>query len=313
MNKPLLILFLFFGSIAFCQNLVPNPSFEEYDTCPTGISSAGDYQINHCLGWIAPSLATSDYFNECSVIANVPNAVFGYQYAYEGYGMLGILMSLDSGEVSYVEYIQAKLIQPLESDKTYEFSFRVNLANGSDYAVGSVGAWFTNTAVSSLSGTPMFSSLPNIQNVSGILSDTLNWMEVRGEFTATGGEEYITIGYYTDTLAPDTLRNNPQAAPVSIYSYYYIDGLELKEVEPEVIIPNVITPNGDGINESFDLLFTYTKVTILNRWGNNVWSNTGMQFWDGKSQDGNDVSEGVYFYVVETESKKYQGFVQVVR
>lgn len=292
---------------------MPNPSFEEYDTCPTGISSAGDYQINHCLGWTAPSLATSDYFNTCSAIANVPNAVFGYQYACEGDGMLGILMSLDSGQVSYVEYVQAKLTQPLKSGKTYEFSFQVNLANGSDYAVGSVGAWLTNTAVTSSSGTPMFSSLPSIQNSAGILSDTLGWMEVKGNYLAIGGEEYITIGYYTDTLAPDTLRNNPEAVPISIYSYYYIDGLELNEVVPEVIIPNVITPNGDGINEIFELSFPYTKVSVLNRWGNLVWSNSGIQFWDGKTQDGHDVSEGVYFYCIETESKKYQGFVQVVR
>lgn len=314
MNKPLLILFLIVGSFAFGQNLVPNPSFEEYDTCPTGISNPGDYQINHCLEWTAPTLATSDYFNSCATFGvNVPNSAFGYQNAYEGVGMLGILMSLDSGEVSYVEYVQAKLTQPLEYGKSYEFTFRVNLANGSDYAVGSVGAWFTNTAVTSSSGTVIFSSLPNIQNNSNILSDTLNWMEIKGEFNATGGEEYVTIGYYTDTLAPDTLRNNPQAVPVSIYSYYYIDGLELKEVVLDGIIPNVITPNADNINDAFELPFAYTKVTILNRWGNLVWKNSGTQLWNGKSQDGRDVSDGVYFYVIETESKTYKGFVQVVR
>lgn len=314
MNKPLLILFLIIGSFAFGQNLVPNPSFEEYDTCPTGISNVGDYQINHCLNWTAPTLATSDYFNSCSAFGvNVPNAAFGYQNAFDGQAFLGVMLLIQEGEPSYFEYVQAKLLQPLELGKTYEFSFHVNLANGSDYSVGSIGAWFTNTAISSSDGTPIFSSLPNIQNESGMLSDTINWMEIKGKFNAIGGEEYITIGYYTDTLAPDTLRNNPDAVPVAIYSYNYIDGLELNEVEPEIIIPNVITPNGDGVNESFELPFLYSKVTILNRWGNLVWSDTGTHFWEGKTLSGDEVSDGVYFYIIETESEKYQGFVQVVR
>lgn len=314
MNKPFYILFLFLASFSFSQNLVPNPSFEEYDTCPTGISNVGDYQINHCLNWTAPTLATSDYFNSCSGFGvNVPNAAFGYQNAFDGQGFLGVMLLIQEGEVSYFEYVQSKLVHPLEIGKTYEFSFHVNLANGSDYAVGSIGAWFTNASVSSSSGTPIFSSLPNVQNESGILSDTISWMEVKGKFNATGGEEYITIGYYTDTLSPDTLRNNPNAVPVAIYSYYYIDGLELKEVEEVVVIPNVFTPNGDGVNETFDLPFPYSKVTILNRWGNLVWYGSKGQSWDGKSQGGLNVSDGVYFYIVEAESKKYQGFVQVVR
>lgn len=314
MNKPLLILFLIFGSIALGQNLVPNPSFEEYDTCPTGVSTSWDSQIEKCNSWYAPSPGTSDYFNACnSSGANVPFAAFGYQYTFDGDGMLGILITIGEQEIPYYEYVQAKLGQQLAGGKTYEFSFHVNLANGSDYAVGSVGAWFTNTAVSSSNGAPIFSSLPNIQNVSGILSDTLNWMEIRGKFNAIGGEEYITIGFYTDTLAPDTLRNNPQAVPVSIYSYYYIDGLELKEVETEIVIPNVITPNGDGINEEFELSFPHTKVLILNRWGNIIWNDSNGIPWNGKSQDGKDVSEGTYFYIIETENQKYKGFVQVVR
>lgn len=316
MNKPLLILFLFFGSFAFSQNLVPNPGFEQYDTCPTGVSTSWDSQIEKCNSWYAPSAGTSDFFNSCSPIsggANVPNSAFGYQNSYDGDGMLGIILTIEEGELSYFEYVQAKLIQPLESGRTYEISFRVNLANGSDYAVGSVGAWLSNSTVTSLNWTPIFSATPSISNNTGILSDTTNWMEVKANYLSNGGEEYITIGYYTDTLSPDTLRINPIAVTTTIYSYYYIDGLELKEVEPEVIIPNVITPNGDGINDVFELSFPYSKVSILNRWGKLVWSNTGMQFWDGKTGDGNDVSEGVYFYVIETESKTYKGFVQVIR
>jgi gliding motility-associated-like protein len=314
LNKPLLILFIIIGSIAFGQNLVPNPSFEQYDTCPTAVSSIGDYQINHCTNWYAPSPGTSDYFNSCALVGvNVPNAAFGYQFPYDGQGFLGVMLLIQEGEPSYFEHVQSQLLSSLVQGSKYKFSFNVNLASGSDFAVGSFGAWFTNYAATSSSYQPIFNSLPQIQNTTGFIADTIGWTKIEGEFTASGGEEFITIGFYTDTLVPDTLRNNPEAVPIAIYSYYYIDGLVLTEVLEEIVVPNVITPNSDNVNDIFELPFSHSKVSILNRWGNLVWENTGMQFWNGKSQDGNDVSDGVYFYVIETESKTYKGFVQVVR
>ncbi len=316
MNKTFFILFILISIFGIGQNLVPNPSFEEYDTCPTGVSSTGDYQINHCTNWYTPSTGTSDYFNSCSPIsggANVPNNGFGYQNAFDGQGYVGVILLIQEGELSYFEYVQTKLLTPLKQGNKYKFSFNVNLANGSDFAVGSFGAWFTNSASNSSSYQPIFNSLPQIQNESGYISDTTGWKKIEGEFVAIGGEQYLTIGYYSDTLSPDTLRINISADPSVIYCNINIDYLELTEVVEEIVVPNVITPNGDNVNDVFELLFSYTKVTILNRWGNVVWNNSGKQFWDGKSQDGHDVSNGVYFYIIETENKKYQGFVQVVR
>lgn len=316
MNNSLLILFLIVGSFAFGQNFVPNPSFEEYDTCPTAVSSMGDYQINHCTNWYTPSTGTSDYFNGCSPIvggANVPYNGFGYQNALDGQGYVGVILLIQHGESSYFEYVQSQLTSSLIQGSKYKFSFNVNLANGSDFAVGSFGAWFTNSTSISPSYQPIFNSLPQIQNTSGFISDTADWTKIEGEFVALGGEQFLTFGYYSDTLNPDTLRINVLADPSVIYCNINIDDVQLIEVEETIVIPNVITPNGDNINDVFELPFSYSKVSLLNRWGNLIWENTGMQFWNGKSQDGNDVSDGVYFYVIETENKTYKGFVQVVR
>ena len=300
--------------MALGQNLVPNPNFEIYDTCPSGISIFGDMQIEHALGWYAPSTGTSDYYNSCNTTnVNVPNAVFGFQSAKDGNGFLGMMLLLENGELSYFEYVQAKLTKPLIQGYNYKFSFNVNLANGSDYALEKIGAWFTNNAVSSTNGQPLFTTSPQIENTLGFISDTVNWTKIEGEFMANGGEEFITIGYYSDTLNIDTLRNSVFADPTSIFSYYYIDRIELKEMESSIIIPNIITPNNDGMNDVFELNFSTESIVILNRWGQTVFiSNNDNSTWNGEF-NGKKVPDGTYYYVIKRKGKEYQGFVQVVR
>ena len=67
-------------------------------------------------------------------------------------------------------------------------------------------------------------------------------------------------------------------------------------------IPNVFTPNGDGVNEYFQLdfdVFDTYDFFILNRWGNVVargLDHQGNIMWDGMDEQGNPCSEGVYFY-----------------
>lgn len=68
---------------------------------------------------------------------------------------------------------------------------------------------------------------------------------------------------------------------------------------PIVSAPNIITANGDGINDVFQLnLINVAEVDlfILNRWGNVLYKTTGPNpIWDGKL-NGKESTEGVYFY-----------------
>ena len=83
------------------------------------------------------------------------------------------------------------------------------------------------------------------------------------------------------------------------------------------LVPNVITPNSDGINDLFEVanLPENTEVLILNRWGNVVFSSTNYQNnWDGKDTMGNELVNGVYTYKFTTESgKEGYGFVHLIR
>jgi len=75
-------------------------------------------------------------------------------------------------------------------------------------------------------------------------------------------------------------------------------------VVPGVEVPNAFSPNGDGRNDRvFIKGFGIAKISwrIYNRWGELVFfTNDYMQGWDGK-QNGKDLLQGVYHYVLEVE------------
>jgi gliding motility-associated-like protein len=81
--------------------------------------------------------------------------------------------------------------------------------------------------------------------------------------------------------------------------------------------PNVITPNGDGTNDLFEIqdLPENTELIILNRWGNVVFSTSNYQNnWDGKNTLGNELVDGVYTYKFTTKTgRSGHGFVHLVR
>jgi gliding motility-associated-like protein len=91
---------------------------------------------------------------------------------------------------------------------------------------------------------------------------------------------------------------------------------------PLVEAPNVFTPNGDDANDLFYLTTqnaTSIELTILNRWGNVLYSKEGMNpAWDGKSSGGALAEEGVYFYKYVVKGFNDQeveghGFLHLVR
>lgn len=84
-------------------------------------------------------------------------------------------------------------------------------------------------------------------------------------------------------------------------------------------MPNIITPNGDNINDVIDFgnyPFSSLSVTIFNRWGEKVYESV-----DPKNVWSPNVNDGVYFYTLqyridcaaETQAKSIAGFIQILR
>jgi len=93
------------------------------------------------------------------------------------------------------------------------------------------------------------------------------------------------------------------------------------EVDELYSIPNVFTPDGDGINDVFIIDNTCLKESVLeiyNRWGMKVYQTTSGG-WDGRATSGVQESDGTYYYIFKAVSllagKDYnsKGFVSLVR
>jgi gliding motility-associated-like protein len=79
----------------------------------------------------------------------------------------------------------------------------------------------------------------------------------------------------------------------------------------ELLIPNIFTPNGDGLNDVWEFQNVNNrslKVVIYNRWGAVIANWKGNQPWDGEN-----VPSGVYYYIVETEEETYRGTVSILK
>ena len=83
-------------------------------------------------------------------------------------------------------------------------------------------------------------------------------------------------------------------------------------------IPNTFTPNGDGLNDYFEIRglesFSEYRLTVFNRWGNEVYrSDRYRNDWNGGG-----LGEGTYYYALEIRlhsgrSEVFKGFVTIVR
>lgn len=86
-----------------------------------------------------------------------------------------------------------------------------------------------------------------------------------------------------------------------------------------LIIPNVITPNNDGVNDLFRIIGIDENydLTIFNRWGRKVKSFSPYKNdWDGTNEGGKNLSEGTYYYILENREDKsisYEGFLNLYR
>ncbi len=100
----------------------------------------------------------------------------------------------------------------------------------------------------------------------------------------------------------------------------------VEDCDKDLVIPNVITPNGDGANDRLVILnesrLQYT-LRIFDRWGTEVFTGTEESCWEGTRSKGTEyMSEqagpGVYYYYIDAvtrlgEKRRYTGAVQVIR
>jgi gliding motility-associated-like protein len=314
------------------QNLVLNPSFEDYTSCPNMRN-----QLSLCNYCHNPNLESPDYYNICSAaVVSVPNNWAGYQSARTGNAYVGFYaLSLSNSR----EYVTVSLSNTLIHDSCYMITFYISKSNFSNCAIANLQVYFSNDII-------FYNTLFNIQiqpsstfYSSKFFSDTLSWIKLESKYVANGDEKYLTIGNFYDDNSTERKVVFGDSLPTTIFqSYYYLDDVSVEKISchvppidtdtivisPALQLPTAFTPNHDGKNDLFRVLNKSYAVNnfvmkIFNRYGEEVFEsndiNTG---WDGTFKN-KDCEIGSYVYVltyeaIETKETKIQkGGVILIR
>ena len=90
-------------------------------------------------------------------------------------------------------------------------------------------------------------------------------------------------------------------------------------LEP-ISAPYMFSPNGDSNNDEWMIgglePYSSTQIFIYNRWGTLIREIENSNYWDGRNALGNDLPDGVYYYVIEAhlgeDSADLTGYVTVI-
>jgi hypothetical protein len=202
------------------QNLVPNGDFEQYSGCPDNIG-----QLDSALFWFNPTNATPDYYNQCASgsYVGVPANALGFQYAHSGVAYCGLLTYW--GFPNYREYIEIPLTVTLTAGTCYYFQMYISCANYMQYASSNLSIYFSDVIIDNISNLLPLPFIPQINNTLGYITDTLNWISYSANYTASGNENYLIIGNFTNDLSIDTLLLDDSAMWVG--AYVFIDDVSL--------------------------------------------------------------------------------------
>ncbi len=208
------ILFFCIAFTGSAQNLVPNYSFEVYDTCPSF-----DGAVRYAIGWNINGINnTPDYYNSCSANFSTPQNSAGYQIPFEGQAYCGFYTYWFPNP-AYREYLGTQLETPLNIGIKYFVSFYISLSN---YVCGTnkIGILFSTNPYYFNGLNPTYINMAQIftQN---IIIDTLNWVKISGSFIADSSYKYISIGNFFDNANTDTII----WIGTSCVAYYYLDDI----------------------------------------------------------------------------------------
>jgi len=133
--------------------------------------------------------------------------------------------------------------------------------------------------------------------------------------------EFSGVNTYQLTLVNANLTHNGQQFRVVLTPFYactddIISTVTLLDYQ-EILIPNLVTPNGDGFNDTFEISglqkYSNYKVEIYNRLGLKLYESSNyLNDWDGY-YNGNPLPIGTYFYIVTIGDVVEKGFIYLQR
>ncbi|MBO7132666.1 MAG: gliding motility-associated C-terminal domain-containing protein, partial [Bacteroidales bacterium] len=143
------------------------------------------------------------------------------------------------------------------------------------------------------------------------------------DIAAVGGTEPYMYGWsdrYTDQPVISALYAGDYTVSVADANKctYSVNVTINESYEDCLKIPNVFTPNGDGINDTWEIgnidMFPKAEIYVFNRWGQLIHEEGNGEAWDGKMRGGGKAPAGVYMYIINihTSHEVYEGTVMIL-
>lgn len=145
-------------------------------------------------------------------------------------------------------------------------------------------------------------------------SGAQNYLWNFGDGTTDTTQNPTHVFIYNNTLTTTLITTNSfgctdtitSSQPVLDFTDYY-----------QITIPNVFTPNGDGVNDVYEIpmngLFEdCMKFSVYNRWGKILYESDGVTIlWDGK-YNGEKIPNGVYYYILSINGIDFKGNMTIL-
>ena len=145
---------------------------------------------------------------------------------------------------------------------------------------------------------------------------------------ATASGDSLTYAWYPTTFLNNSTVLDPIVTPTSDVIYTLtatnpkgcsVSSQVTVSVLKSPVIPSAFTPNGDGINDTWNIKYldTYmgSTVKVFNRMGQELYSSIGYPTpWNGKYNNA-DLPSGVYYYIIDPKHgrKVFSGWVSIIR
>lgn len=246
-------------NVSSSQNLVPNPSFEEFVNFNT-VNIKGWHKVQDSDTPDYINLGTTTSFN------NIYDKYIGGVKPKDSDAYVGIFCYRinPSRHIKNIrEFIETTLKTTLEKDSLYRIQVSVCLDGESNRAIKNFGIVLSNTAIQSGHDLNLSKIKPQIEFNSIYLDSTNTWITLNSLYKADGTENYVSIGNFktdnsTQTKKIESIQDKRKQkkwnlTPLEKSSYYYVDDVSIEKIHVTQHVPKISTIENDAIKDTFNI------------------------------------------------------------
>lgn len=264
-------------------------------------STAGPYTVTYTVAADPANCQVANSFPFNIVITPATNPVVAFSYnSVCADNSLSLMPTLAPGFVtggtfgpsSIVDPATGEVIAPLTAGQQYTVTYTLPVNPAICQNAGAPSSATIDVADPiqiSITGGCQSVYILTVEPVTGTFdpATTFSWEDAMGNVVGSGQSLNVpAIGIYTVTVTIGGCST--ESAPFNVTSI-------------ACQIQKGISVNNDGFNDTFDLTgFDVKQLTIFNRLGMKVFSQANyVNSWGGKSDDGDELPDGTYFYVID--------------